>query len=144
MKITKKIMIWCLLAALCLSTAACSKTEKANVWTSGRSEGIVIEERHTESYEPQEGTAESFKVANYFADDMVLPREREITIWGTADEDQNGKIVAAEFKGLRGSAVIENGAWKIVMQGTLPASNELGHTLTVSGAGDEKKEFHDV
>lgn len=142
----KKVLLWVLLTALCISTAACNPadTKKPDVWTSGRSEGAVIEERHTESYEPQEGTADEFKVSYYFTDDMILPRDREIVIWGTAPEEQNGKIVAAEFKGLRGSSVIENGAWRIVLQGTLPASNELGHTLTISGAGDEKAEFHDV
>lgn len=132
-----------LIALLCIGTAACTGNKKT-VWTSGRAPGTVTEERHTASYEPQAGTAEEFTVAHYFADDMVLPRDREITVWGTAPEDQNGKIVAAEFKGLRGSAVIENGAWKIVLAGTLPASSELGHTLTVSGAGDEKEEFEDV
>ena len=154
----KRVLLFVLAAAMCLSAAACGGQKgqqdpngTANVarsgyeiWKSGRSSGTAVEERKTQNYTPEEGTAENFKVANYFSDDMIVPRNKEIVIWGTADDSDNGKIVAAEFKGLKGSGVVENGAWKIVLQGTLPASGEQGHTLTVSGGNDKKEEFENV
>lgn len=145
----KKILLIMLAALLCM-TAACKEGEsnapdnKYKTWSSGRAPIESVEERKTPEYTPQEGTAEKFTVANYFSDDMIVPRDREIVIWGTAPESENGKIVAAEFKGLKGSAEVENGAWRIVLQGTLPASSELGHTLTVSGGNGMTKEFDDV
>ena len=147
----KKILLLALIAALGLS-AACEGTPQQpgaarqgyTLWNSGRTAAEPVEERKTESYTPQEGTAEEFEVANYFSDNMIVPRDREIVIWGTAPESQNGKIVAAEFKGLKGSAEIADGAWKIVLQGTLPASGEQNHTLTVSGAEGITEEFSDV
>lgn len=147
----KKVLLLTVVASLCLS-AACGGTQTPSetarpgykLWTSGRTAAESVEERKTESYTPQEGTAEEFTVANYFSDDMIVPKDKEIVVWGTAPESQNGKIVAAEFKGLKGSAEIENGAWKLVLQGTLPASGEQGHTLTVSGGNGVKEEFEDV
>lgn len=145
----KRILLIMLAALLCM-TAACKEGEsnapdnKYNTWNSGRTPIENVEERKTPEYTPQEGTAEKFTVANYFSDDMIVPRDREIVIWGTAPESENGKIVAAEFKGLKGSAEVENGAWRIVLQGTLSASSELGHTLTVSGGNGKVKEFNDV
>lgn len=158
----KRFLLFILAAVMCLSAAACSGTSQDEggatgggtaqstprpgykMWTSGRTAPSAVEERKTESNAPEEGNAEEFTVANYFSDDMIVPKEKEIVIWGTAPESQNGKIVAAEFKGLRGSAAIENGAWKLVLQGTLPASGEQGHTLTVSGGNGVKEEFEDV
>ncbi|MFR1519085.1 MAG: sialate O-acetylesterase [Clostridia bacterium] len=156
----KRIILCVLAAVMCLSAAACGGTPQngdesggsANatarpgykMWTSGRTADTSVPERKTESYQPEEGNAEEFTVANYFSDDMIVPKEKEIVIWGTAPESQNGKIVAAEFKGLKGSAAIANGSWKIVLQGTLPASGEQGHTLTVSGGNGVKEEFKDV
>ena len=158
----KKALLFILVMTMCLSMAACKGTSQNGngtnngenpvttarpgyeMWSSGRTTAAAVQERKTESYTPEAGTAEQFTVANYFSDDMIVPKEKEIVVWGTAPESQNVKIVAAEFKGLKGSSRIENGAWKIVLQGTLPASGELGHTLTVSGGNDVKEEFEDV
>ncbi len=138
----KKIVLLLLSVVLCI-TPACTG-EKYETWSSGRTPAGTVEERSEQEYTLQEGTAESFKVANYFSNDMIVPRDRDIVIWGTAPESENGKIVSAEFKGLKGSSVIENEAWRIVLQGTLPASSELGHTLTVRGAEGHDKSFKNV
>ncbi len=97
-----------------------------------------------EPYELQEGNAEEFKVSSVFGNNMIIQRDQVITIYGTAPESQNGKVVAASFKDLKGSGVIENGKWKVIMQGTLPASTEKGHMLTVNGATGTEKQFKDV
>ena len=137
----KRFLLFILAAIMCLSAAACSGTSQDEggatgggtaqstprpgykMWTSGRTAPSAVEERKTESNAPEEGNAEEFTVANYFSDDMIVPKEKEIVIWGTAPESQNGKIVAAEFKGLRGSAAIENGAWKLWMVTIYPMFN---------------------
>ena len=116
----KQVLLLILSFALCLSAASCSETKPEKVdqarvgytpWQSGRKTGTSVEERKPENYELQEGTADEFTVANYFS--RIQGSER-----------------------LCGN---RNGTWKIVLQGTLPASGELGHTLTVSGTGDMKK-----
>lgn len=97
----KKVLLLTVVASLCLS-AACGGTQTPSetarpgykLWTSGRTAAEPVEERKTESYTPQEGTAEEFTVANYFSDDMIVPKDKEIVVWGTAPESQNGKIVA--------------------------------------------------
>ncbi len=116
------------------------------VWTSSREAGKAAQDtsKTIEDYTLMEGTAEKFKVANYFANNMIIARDRRIEIWGTADEDQNGKVVTAEFKGLKGSGVIENGEFCFALQGTLPASKEKGNSLIVRGAEDVEKEYTDV
>ncbi|NLN03387.1 MAG: sialate O-acetylesterase [Clostridiaceae bacterium] len=97
-----------------------------------------------EAQEPVEGTAANFKVSKVFSDNMVLQRDEYIRIYGTADASDEGKIVTASFKGLHGSATVENGRWLITLGGTLPASKELGHSLIVSGADGVSYEFKDV
>ncbi len=116
------------------------------MWISGREQGAVFTDttKTVEAYEPMEGTAGEFTVANYFAKDMIVPRDRRIVIWGTAPESENGKVVAAEFKGLKGSGVIENGEFSFALNGTLPASSEKGHSLIVRGAEGVEKEYTDV
>ena len=116
------------------------------IWTSGREAGEAFTDttKVPEQYEPVAGTAQEFTVANYFNNDMVVPRDRKIVIWGTAPESENGKVVAAEFKGLKGSGTIENGEFSFALAGTLPPSGEKGHTLTVKGAEGVVKEYSDV
>ena len=116
------------------------------IWTSGRAQGTAAAEtsKQVEVYETMEPTAEEFSVAYYFGNNMVVPRDRKIVIWGTAPESENGKIVAAEFKGLKGSGTIENGAFSFYLAGTLPASGEKGHSLIVRGANGFEKEFQNV
>ncbi|MFR1518398.1 MAG: sialate O-acetylesterase [Clostridia bacterium] len=83
-------------------------------------------------------TAEKFTVSRVFSNNMVLQRDEYIRIWGWA-KNQDGKTVCAEFMGLKGSAVIENGAWMITLDGTLGASAEKGNTLRVYSETYEKK-----
>ena len=139
-------MMITLAAVLFAACAGCGGKAGAKVWSSGRSAGVTAAEpsKEIDSYTLQEGTAEEFTVANYFTDNMVLPRDRRIEIWGTAPESQNGKIVAAEFKGLKGSGEIKDGAFCFALQGTLPASKEKGQTLVVKGAAGVSKEYDEV
>lgn len=141
----KKVLTVCaaiLLAAAMLS--GCTDTYKT--WSSDKQPGAeVVETSKTiPEYTLQEGNAESFTVANYYTSNMIVPRDRRIEIWGTAPESENGKVVAAEFKGLKGSGVIEDGAFSIILQGTLPASVEKGHDLVVRGAEGTDVVFSDV
>lgn len=87
-------------------------------------------------------TAGEFSVSRAFGKNMVLQRDDYIRIWGTA-EGQDGKTVCAEFKGLKGSATVENGRFLITLDGTLAASAETGHSLRVYSATQEKV-FTDV
>lgn len=68
---------------------------------------------------------------------MVLQRDEYIRIWGWAKE-QDGQTICAEFMGLKGSAVIQDGAWLITLDGTLGASSAKGNTLRVYSKTQEK------
>lgn len=105
---------------------------------------IKREKPDIKSEEPVEGTATTFKVNKVFSNNMVLQRDEYIRIYGTAEASDEGKIVTASFKGLHGSATVENGEWIITLGGTLPASKDMGHTLTVSGGDGVSYEFNDV
>ena len=88
-------------------------------------------------------TAKQFTVSKVFSDNMILQRDEYIRICGYADESENGNIVCAEFMGLYGSAKIENGEWKLVLDGTLPACNSKGNKLRVYGV-DTEYVYNDV
>ncbi|MBP5313094.1 MAG: hypothetical protein J6112_09720 [Clostridia bacterium] len=135
-----------LMVLVLLFTSGCGVIGGPVTWKSGRRAGASVTEtsKVIDSYTLQEGTAEEFTVANYYSDDMVVPRDRRIEIWGTAPESQNGKVVAAEFKGLKGSGVIKDGSFRFALQGTLPASKEKGHNIVVKGAPGVQEEFKDV
>ncbi|MBO4363004.1 MAG: hypothetical protein J5912_01325 [Clostridia bacterium] len=143
MKTAKKLLLP-LLALIILLTAGCAP--KYSEWTSGRKAGAEVVEtsKQIEDYTLMEGDAEEFTLPAFFADDMIVPRDRRINIWGTAPESQNGKIVAAEFKGLKGSGVIENGEFCFYLQGTLPAGKEKGNSLVVTGGSGVRYEFRNV
>ncbi len=81
-------------------------------------------------------TAGTFHVSRAFSDDMILQRDDYIRIWGTAP-GEDGNTICAEFKGLKGSAVVKDGRWLITLDGTLEASAEQGHSLRVYGASSE-------
>lgn len=135
------------MAAACTGCGGHSVNDsKYKTWTSGREQGKAAAEtsKEIEEYTLMEGTAEEFTVARYYGDNMIVPRDRRIVIWGTAPDEQNGKVVTAEFKGLKGSGIIENGAFSFALQGTLPASGEKGHSLVVRGASGVEKSFSDV
>ena len=102
-------------------------------------EPVVTENLEAMNAEP----AATFTVSRAFDDDMVIQRNEYIRIWGWADESENGKRVEAEFSGLHGAAVIENGEWLITLGGTLP-ENTVGQTLRVFGAEGVEKTFENV
>ena len=110
-----------------------------------REPGAQVNEtsKTVEDYTLMEGTAEEFTVARYYGNNMVVPRDRKIVIWGTAPEEQNGKVVTAEFKGLKGSGEIKNGEFKFALQGTLPASKEKAN-IYIRGAEGVEKVIEDV
>ena len=97
-----------------------------------------------EPYEFKEGNAKEFTVSGVFSDNMIIQRDQEITIYGFAPESENGNVVNAYLKDIKGSGIIENGKWKVVMQGTLPASKDLGHSLKVVGEEGTEVVFEDV
>ncbi len=80
--------------------------------------------------------ATQFTVSRVFSKDMVIQRNEYIRIWGYAKEDQNGKRVNAEFAGLTGAALIEDGHWYITLNGSLPECTE-GRQFRVYGDGVE-------
>ncbi|MBP5765873.1 MAG: hypothetical protein J6X47_02690 [Clostridia bacterium] len=143
MKIAKKSLLL-VLALVTILTAGCAP--KYKTWTSGRKAGAdaVDVSKKIEDYTLMEGTAEEFSLPTFFTNDMIVPRDRRINIWGTAPESQNGKVVAAEFRGLKGSGVIENGAFCFYLQGTLPACKDKGNSLIVTGGAGVRYEFQDV
>ncbi|MBR3416079.1 MAG: hypothetical protein IKH09_05230, partial [Clostridia bacterium] len=140
MKIAKKTLLL-VLALVTILTAGCAP--KYKTWTSGRKAGTdaVDVSKKIEDYTLMEGTAEEFSLPTFFTNDMIVPRDRRINIWGTAPESQNGKVVAAEFRGLKGSGVIENGAFRFYLQGTLPACKDKGNSLIVTGGAGVRYEF---
>ena len=99
----------------------------------------VTEDAEAMNAEP----AAAFTVSRAFGDGMVLQRNEYIRIWGWAKESENGKRVEAEFSGLHGAAVIENGEWTITLGGTLPECTE-GKTLRVFAADGAEYTYDDV
>ncbi len=149
MKIYKKLISFLLIACMLLTcTTACdnsgNKEEKDMttenfVKTFAKRTPPVIEKAAEVT-----PTAEDFTVSNVFSNNMVLQRDEYIRIWGTADAEQKGKTICAEFMGLKGSAEIdENGDWLITLDGTLPACTEKGNSLRVYSSTKEKV-FNDV
>lgn len=102
-------------------------------------EPVVTEDLEAMKAEP----ASSFTLSRAFGDGMVIQRNEYIRIWGWADESENGKRVEAEFSGLHGAAVIENGEWTITLGGTLPECTE-GKTLRVFAGDGASVEVNDV
>ena len=102
-------------------------------------EPVVTENLETMNAEP----ASAFTVSKAFGDDMIIQRNEYIRIWGWAEESENGKRVEAEFSGLHGAAVIENGEWLITLGGTLP-ENTQGQTLRVFGAEGAEYKYENV
>ena len=100
---------------------------------------VVTEDVEAMNAEP----AAAFTVSRAFGNGMVIQRNEYIRIWGWANDSENGKRVEAEFAGLHGAAVIENGEWTITLGGTLPESTE-GRTLRVFAAEGAEKTFDDV
>ena len=102
-------------------------------------EPVITEDLEAMNAEP----ASSFTVSKVFGNNMVIQRDEYIRIWGWADESENGKRVEAEFSGLHGADVIEDGHWLITLGDKLPANTE-GQTLRVFAADGVEQVFNDV
>ncbi len=88
-------------------------------------------------------SAADFTVSGVFGDNMVLQRGEYIRVWGWANESENGKKVSASFLGYRADALVEDGAWEIVICEKLPANPEMGNKLSVF-TESKTVEFADV
>ena len=147
-KIVRILVIGLAVVLAAGTLAACKKDEAGQGKDYGKSEAVSV--KYTERTAPViekatevTPTAEKFFVANVFSDNMVLQRDEYIRIWGTS-KDAAGKVVCAEFMGLKGSAEVDaEGKWLITLDGTLSACNEKGNTLKVYGA-KKTVEFKDV
>ena len=115
MKKFARIMVLFTFVVLAVVFTACSKEEGEPDKSTEAPPTITPYPTH-EPYEFQEGNAKEFSVSGVFSDNMVIQRDQEIVIYGTAPESENGNIVNAFLKDLKGSGVIENGKWKVVMQ----------------------------
>ena len=76
------------------------------------------------------GSVKPFKVASYFAHDMIVPCDRDFAVWGTAP---SGQKVTVSFGDRTAEATSDNsGAWTATVA-AVPA-NAVGRTLSVSAA----------
>ena len=129
MKTLKKFIALLISALVCTSLLSCTTT-----WENGKdADNSVYDDSSLRDYQLQEPTATEFTLAKYCSKNMVVPRDNNIIIWGTAPDSQNGNVVCAEFKGLKGSGVISDGQWQIILQGTLPACCDEGQSIRVYG-----------
>ncbi len=53
-----------------------------------------------------------FKAAAIFSDNMVLQREKNISVWGEADD---GAIVSAQINGAKANCVCKDGKWSLTL-----------------------------
>ena len=116
-----------------------TETETEEETTEEITEPVVTEDLEAMNAEP----AAAFTVSKVFSSDMVIQRDEYIRIWGWAEETENGKRVEAEFSGLHGADVIEDGHWLITLGGTLPA-NTKGQTLRVFAAEGAEYTYENV
>ncbi|SDA10256.1 sialate O-acetylesterase [Ruminococcus sp. YE71] len=78
-----------------------------------------------------------FTIASIFSSNMVLQREKCITVWGEADD---GAVITAEINGSRGEGTAHGGKWSLSLP-PMPAGGP--YELTVS-CGSESKTFTNV
>ena len=69
-------------------------------------------------------TATVANVSAAFSSNMMLQRDKPISVWGWSTAANEGKIVTATLGDMTGYAVIKNKEWKITFPNTLPASTE--------------------
>ena len=76
-------------------------------------------------------SASGVTLSNTFGDNMVIQRDRELSVWGWADENQEGTEVIVTFKGEKATAYVENdGSWKATFEKTFSADSN-GSSLFV-------------
>lgn len=78
------------------------------------------------------------KVAAVFSNDMVLQRDKNVSVWGESDCDKVS--VSVNELGICVDAVCENGSWKA----TLPPMKAQNSVTVVVKAGNEQKTFTNV
>lgn len=76
-----------------------------------------------------------FKVASVFSSNMVLQRNKNISVWG---EGKDGAEIVAEINGATASAVVQNGRWKILLP-PMQAGGPYEMTVTCTECGAQKK-----
>ncbi len=79
------------------------------------------------------------KVANIFSNDMVLQRDKNITVWGLGDEE---RTVTVTLNGVSVQTQVCDGRWTAVLP---PMSAGGEYEMTVSDGCTEKKilPYHD-
>ena len=102
MKKFVRMMLFFAFALLAVVFAGCSKNQDDKNKPTDTPPAITPYPTQ-EPYEFQEGNAKEFSVSGVFSDNMVIQRDQEIVIYGTAPESENGKIVNAFLKDLKGS-----------------------------------------
>lgn len=172
MKKLVSLFIVLLMIFACIAGCAGETAETTGAETTGAAPGTTAEVTETEALTEEETTemtteeetteapetlpevtedleamnaepAAAFTVSRAFGDGMILQRNEYIRIWGWAKDSENGKRIEAEFSGLHGATVIENGEWTITLGGTLPECTE-GKTLRVFAADGTERVFNDV
>lgn len=53
-----------------------------------------------------------FKIASVFSSNMVLQREKNVTVWGEADD---GSVISVEIGGLKSETIAKDGKWAVVL-----------------------------
>ncbi len=86
--------------------------------------------------------ASGVKVSGAFSDNMLLQRDEQCSVWGWADESENGKYVKVTIDDKIAYGRVKNGSWKAVFDDTFPA-NGNGVSIYVETA-DETIEFKNV
>ncbi|HBL84430.1 MAG: hypothetical protein A2Y17_04615 [Clostridiales bacterium GWF2_38_85] len=65
-------------------------------------------------YYTQDTLADCLLALNsYFGNGMVLQRDKEVSVWGTADESLNGRTVIVMFAGQTKTAIVEKEKWNV-------------------------------
>ena len=150
----KKILRMALLLLSCcllLSFAACNNGGNGEVTTDAQN-GTQTEANGTDGATEAETDAETeneieeetdlilgddveyaadFTVSGVFGDNMIIQRGEYIRVWGWAEESENGKKVSASFLNYKADALIEDGAWEVVIHAKLEANKNLGNSLKV-------------
>ena len=91
------------------------------------------------AYAALTGQALPPEVNSYFANHMVLQRDRKVPVWGTAND---GETITVSFSGQTASAVAEDGKWAVTLE-PMPA-NAQPQTMTVSNGKGGVRTISDV
>lgn len=110
--------------------------------TATRAQAAVIIYQFSEKILGNGNLASGVSVSRAFGDHMTIQRNKPFSVWGWADESDEGKLVEVSFKGQKAYGKVENGEWKATFAVTFPESAE-GSVITVRGR-DTSFSFSDV